>query len=214
MGTLSRNISFSVFTLLVLFFSSLMLMIIIPYLSFRIDVDFLLTKQGIIHLKHWRYAFYIHVITSIFAMLAGIIQFSNYLLKKYKKIHRLSGYLYVLVVVVLSGPSGLIMSFYANGGVWAKASFVILSLLWIIFTLVALAKAKQGNFASHKKFMIRSYALTLSAVSLRVFAYFLPGLTDLNAKESYVLLSWTSWTVNLLIAELIIFYRYKKSPVA
>ena len=184
-----------------------MLDLTLPYLGFDTDVDFLLTKQKIIHIKHWRYSFYIHILFSIFALAAGLTQFSNYILIKHKKIHRSMGYIYVIDVLLLAGPSGLIMGFYANGNAMAKISFMLLASLWIVFTAMAYKTALDKNFMKHRNWMYRSYALTLSAISLRLLAMFLPKWFHLEAFLEYTLIAWLSWPVNLIIAEGIIFYK-------
>lgn len=196
----------------VIYFSVLMLLITLPYLSFRLNVDFLITKQSIIHLKHWRYAFYFHILTSFFVLLAGATQFWNYFLVRFRKWHRSIGKMYVYIILFISGPAALIMSFYANGTPVAKTSFVILSFLWILFTALAFYFVLRKNFVAHRKFMIRSYALTLSAVTLRLYALILPHLVHMNGKDEYALISWISWTGNLLLAEMIILYT-RRRPV-
>ena len=188
-------------------FCWLMIDLTLPYLTFTYDVDFLLTKQKIIHLKHWRYAFNFHILFSIFSLVAGLTQFSQYILTKYKKLHRLMGYIYVIDVICIAGPSGLIMAFYANGNAVSKTSFVLLSLLWMGFTFVALFKVLKKDFKEHENWMIRSYALTLSAISLRLMAFVIPKFIHLTAHEEYALIAWLSWIVNLLIAEWIILSR-------
>jgi hypothetical protein len=209
MLSLKNIINVIVFTLLLLFIF-LMLRLSIPYFTLKYDVDFLLTKQKIIHIKFWRYAFYVHVFLSSITLIAGLFQFSNYILRKHKKFHRTMGYVYVITVCGFAGPSGLIMSFYANGTIWAKTSFVILSILWITFTSIALLKAKHLKFEVHKKWMIRSFALTLSAITLRLLAFALPNFIHLNAFDEYTLIAWLSWTVNLVIAESLIFLKKKR----
>jgi uncharacterized membrane protein len=179
----------------------------LPYLSFTYDVDFLLTKQKIIHLRHWRYAFNFHILFSIFSLVAGLTQFSQYILTKHKKLHRLMGYVYVIDVICIAGPSGLIMAFYANGTIISKTSFILLSLFWILFTAIAVIKVLQKKFIEHEKWMIRSYALTLSAITLRLLAYVLPKFIHLTAHEEYALIAWLSWIFNLLVAEWIILSR-------
>lgn len=189
---------------LLLFFCALMIRLSIPYLSMQYDVDFLSTKQSIIHIKTWRYAFYTHVFLSLFALIAGVTQFSNPIVKKHRRIHRVMGYIYVTDVLFLAGPAGLIMSFFANGTLVAKTSFVLLSVLWILFTALALAKAKRKQFNPHRNWMIRSYALTLSAISLRLYAWVFPKFFHMNAFDQYALIAWLSWTLNLVAAEIII----------
>lgn len=197
---------------LILYCVYLMAMVTLPYLSMRLNVDFLITKQSIIHLKHWRWAFYLHVFTSLFVLMAGLIQFNTYFLRHYKKLHRLSGKAYVIIVLLISGPAALVMSIYANGDLRAKASFVLLSLLWILFTGLSYRQAIRKNFVAHRNFMIRSYALTLSAITLRAYAFILPHFTHMEAKDEYALIAWASWTINLLIAEIII-YSTRKKPI-
>ena len=96
------------------------------------------------------------------------------------------------------------MAFYANGTLAAKSSFVILSLLWIGFTLLAAYFARKKNFPVHKNWMMRSYALTLSAISLRFYAWLLPRFLHLDGVSEYTFIAWISWTINLLVAELLI----------
>lgn len=203
-----KNISSIVWISVLSIFIWLMLDLIIPYLSFHHEVDFLLTKQKIIHLKHWRYSFYLHVIFSVFSMLAGFTQFSSHIINRHRKIHRIFGYIYVVDILCLAGPSGLVMSFYANGTIISKTSFVLLSFLWIYTTVMALTSVIKKDFQSHEKWMIRSFALTLSAISLRLMAFIMPKFLHLPAHDAYALIAWLSWTLNLLIAELIIYRKF------
>lgn len=192
------------------FFSYLMLQLTLPYVSLKSDVDFLATKQNIIHIKQWRYAFYTHVFFSILTLIAGLTQFSNYILKRIPRVHRMMGYIYVVDVVAIAGPSGLIMGIYSNGDWFAALSFVILSVLWIIITLIALFKVYKKQYIDHRTWMIRSYALTLSAVTLRLLAIVVPIFFQLKARDEYSLISWLSWTLNLAVAELYIRFFSQK----
>ena len=204
-----KNIFGFLWLILILYFTCLMFLITLPYLSFKLNVDFLLTKQNIIHIKFWRYAFYAHILTSTFVLLAGAFQFWDYFLKNFKKLHRFIGKTYVFLVLLVSGPGALVMSLYANGDVTSKTSFVLPSLLWILFTALAFYYALKKDFIKHRKFMIRSYALTLSAITLRAYALILPNFIHLSAKEEYALIAWCSWAINLLLAEILI--RNKKN---
>lgn len=98
----------------------------------------------------------------------------------------------------------MVMAFYANAGFPAQLSFVILAGLWWGTTALALWFAVKGKLTLHSDFVIRSYALTLSAVTLRIYAYLLPHFVHMKAKDEYILIAWLSWVPNLLIAELII----------
>ena len=195
-----------------LFFVFLMVKLTLPYLSFRYDVDFLLTKQAVLHVVWWRTAFYVHITSSLVVLLTGILQFLPTVLKRFPKIHRNLGKIYVATILILSGPSGLIMALYASGGFWARLSFTLISLLWIIFTWLAYRKAVQKDFRSHTAYVYRSFALTLSAITLRSYVWLLPLFAHwhhLHGREMYVLVSWLSWVPNLLVAEVLIRLKLK-----
>lgn len=205
MPLLSRRLIFYLFAAVILYTSWLMLLLSLPYTSFDRYVDFLRTKQLVYHIRHWRISFYVHVFTSIIVLVAGLLQFSYYLLKKFPGLHRRSGKIYAIVILFFSGPAGLIMGFYANGGLPARISFVLLASLWLLTTFLGWRYALQRKWRLHTNMMIRSYALTLSAISLRLYA-FLIGTFNLPIRpvQAYILISWLSWTLNLLIAEAII----------
>ena len=194
------------------FFSFLMLRIIFLYIPVQNDVAFLQLKQQYIHITAWRIAFFVHVFSSFFALVAGFTQFWKWLLKNKPKWHRAIGYAYVINVLMVTGPAGLLMSFYANGGIPSRIAFVLLSILWISFTAIALYKAKKGKYQYHRIFMIRSYALTLSAITLRIWKVLLANFTDITPMDRYRIIAWLGWTLNLLVAELIIYYYIRKKP--
>ena len=191
-------------------FSILMLRIIFIYIPVQTDVGFLQLKQSYIHITEWRIAFFVHVFSSMLALLAGFTQFSKSLLKRKPALHRAFGYIYVIDVLLVTGPAGLLMSFYANGGISSRIAFVMLSVLWIYFTAIALYKARVKNFKTHRIFMIRSFALTLSAVTLRIWKVLLANFTDIPPMDRYRIIAWLGWTLNLIAAELIIYYFIKR----
>jgi len=187
-----------------------MLRIIWAYIPMEPDTAFLQLKQQYLHIKEWRIAFYAHVFSSLLVLLAGFSQFSTRFQKKYKRWHRRLGYVYVLDILMVTGPAGLLMSFYANGGISSKIAFVLLSVLWISFTGIALYKAIKKDFIGHRIFMIRSFALTLSAVTLRIWKVVIAYSTDVPPMDRYRIIAWLGWTLNLLVAEYYIYHYIKK----
>lgn len=199
------------------FFSFLMFRIVWPYTSGRLDIDFLLSKQHIIHFWHYRLAFYLHIFPALLVLTAGLTQFSRVILQSTPVVHRWVGRLYAWSILVVCGPAGMLMAWYANGGAVAKASFLTLSVLWWWTTWVAYRAIRAGNYRRHGAWMIRSYALTLSAVTLRMMQFGLAVYTDIDPETAYRLVAWPSWVLNLLAAEIVLrntrwfTYIYKRS---
>lgn len=203
--SLIKKIGWALTAAAILYGAWLMLLLTLPYTTFEKYTDFLITKQRVYPIRHWRISFYLHVFVSISVLITGLLQFSKYLLDKHPRLHRNSGKIYAIVVIFLSGPSGLVMGFYANGGIYARISFVLLSILWIFFTAMGWRTAMQARWPEHITWMLRSYALTLSALTLRLYALLL-GLMHMPLRPvtAYITISWLSWTVNLLLAELLL----------
>jgi len=196
--------------LIYLFFCWLMLRITIQYIPYNTDVAFLRIKQDVIDVPFYKLAFFTHVYTTMFVLIAGFTQFSAYIRKHFREIHRYSGWVYAFTVLFLAGPSGFYMGIYANGGVISQTAFCLLAVLWICFTAMAIKSAVKRDFKSHRKYMIRSFALTLSAITLRAWKYVVVLLFEPRPMDVYQLVAWLGWIPNLIIAEIIIYKLYHK----
>jgi hypothetical protein len=186
------------------YFSYLMVLITLQYIPIALDVAFLRIKQDVIGYRHYQIAFFTHVYASIWVLMAGSLQFSASLRRRYPAWHRGLGRLYVGTILCAAGPSGLVMAYYAHGGVWAQVSFGILSVLWLVFTYEAFRKARKRNWVLHQHFMWRSFALTLSAISLRLFKWAMVHTLALPPVDTYLIVAWAGWVVNLLVVEVYI----------
>ena len=182
--------------------------ITLAYIPYKTDVGFLRIKQEYIDIDHWRIAFFIHVYASFWVLFAGFTQFSRKIQRNNPRLHRVLGYIYVIDVLMITGPAGLVMGFYANGGIFSRIAFVLLAGLWIFFTIMAFVKARKKDFKAHRRYMIRSYALTLSALTLRAWKYAIMNTMTLPPMDVYRVVAWLGWVVNLGVAEYII-YRSK-----
>ncbi|MEM1119988.1 MAG: DUF2306 domain-containing protein [Bacteroidota bacterium] len=188
-------------------FTYLMLGITLQYLPINLDVAFLRIKQDVIHLLHYQTAFFTHVFSSIFVLIAGFTQFSKTIRTNYYAVHKWSGWLYVICTVLLAAPSGFLIGWYANGGWFSQLAFCLLAILWFVFTIIAVIKAVQKDIRGHQNWMLRSFALAMSAITLRAWKYVLVGLFHPRPMDVYRWVAWLSWVVNLVIIEI---YIYKK----
>ena len=192
------------------FFFILMLQITSKYLPYNSHVAFLQIKQTeVTEVPFYLTFFYIHVYTAIFSLVAGFTQFNKNLLLNNPEIHRNLGKVYILTVLVFAAPSGLFIGFYANGGLWSKISFVTLAILWFCFTLKGYIYAKNRNILLHKSFMLRSFALAFSAITLRFWKVIIVYLFEPNPMDVYQIVAWLGWIPNLLIIEYYIFKNQK-----
>jgi len=192
----------------------LMLRIIIDYSAFHDDTRFLRYKQDYIHNPVWKTAFYIHVFTSILALMAGFTQFSAEFLKNHRSLHRLIGRLYAILILFINFPAGMILAVNANGLLPSRVAFTLLDCLWFVFTAKAILAARQGRIKEHKQYMIRSYALTFSAITLRSWKIILANTLHPDALTLYMIDAWMGFVPNLLIAEWFIHRTRRRAATA
>lgn len=207
MLSVKRNIIFFLKILLIIgfgYFFGLMLKITLEYIPLNPNISFLMIKQTEVEQRpEYLYFFYTHVYTSIFVLLSGFLT----ILRKdfgWKSFHRNMGKVYIFLILILAAPSGIYMGFFANGGIFSKISFVILGFLWWFSTFKAYQLARQKRFKEHKQWMWRSFAFTLSAITLRMWKVIIVYLFHPNPMDVYQIIAWLGWIPNILIIEYLI----------
>ncbi|UOK63720.1 DUF2306 domain-containing protein [Paenibacillus sp. OVF10] len=165
-------------------------------------VSFKLQKPNF-ELKPWIYVLYIHIVTAIFALIIGPFQLFMKPTNDRKRWHRLLGYGYVLSITV-SGIVSVYLSLFATGGWIAGLGFMSLDVLWVATTLIATRKIMAKDIQAHKAWMLRSYALTLAAVTLRIWLAPLNLLLG-DFEAGFRVVAWVCWIPNLLVIEVVIF---------
>lgn len=184
------------------YFFILMMQISLKYFPFDSNVAFLNIKQTeVTQVALYLPLFYIHVLSSIFVLVAGFTQFNTFILQKHTQIHRNIGKVYVFVVLFLAAPSGMFIGYYANGGWTSKTAFITLSFFWFYFTYKGLIHIKNKEIQKHKQFMLRSFALTFSAITLRFWKVIIVHLFHLAPMDTYQIIAWLGWIPNILIIE-------------
>lgn len=151
------------------------------------------------HLADRPLAFLAHVLLSPVALAAGAVQFFPALRAARPAVHRWTGRIYVAACLI-GGASGLWLAVHAVGGPVAAAGFALLALAWIGTTAQAFRHALARDFARHRRWMIRSFALTFAAVTLRLQMPALFAL-GLDYPAASIILAWSCWIPNLLAAE-------------
>ena len=143
-----------------------------------------------------------HFLGGAVAIAIGALQFSTRIRTKFVTVHRWLGRTYVLAILV-SGTAGLLLAINSTGGVLARWGFGLLAVAWLASTFTAYRHIRNGRVAAHRQWMIRSYAITLAALTLR---FYLPAalLLDLPMGIAYQAIAWLCWVPNLLVAEWLI----------
>lgn len=143
---------------------------------------------------------YTHVYASLVALALGPFQFSSRLRQQNTALHRWSGRLYLSIGVLVGGASGLYMAQFAFGGNVARIGFSLLALSWLFTGLMAYLAIRHRDIANHRRWMVRNFALTFAAVTLRIYLG-LSAAAGFTFESSYPVIAWLCWVPNLIVAE-------------
>ena len=109
-----------------------------------------------------------HIVCGIGMLLCGALQFNQRVRKVYPRRHRVSGYLYIAFGVGCLAALRPLRSSTAKGHGFVATCFVeVASLMWLCATARALLHVKRGEYAQHRRWMLRSLALALRSVFVR-----------------------------------------------
>jgi uncharacterized membrane protein len=142
----------------------------------------------------------LHIAGGMGALLTGPWQFSGWMRNQALSLHRWLGRFYLLSVG-LGSIAGFGMALVSKEGLTTHLGFGILAVLWFASGLQAYRMVRAGNIEAHRRWMIRNFALSLAAVTLRLYLPIMIGILHWPFARSFVIVSWLCWIPNVFVAE-------------
>jgi uncharacterized membrane protein len=152
----------------------------------------------------------VHAVPSGLALVIGPLQFLAPLRNRNLKVHRVAGRVYLISVVVASIAAFFAATFSVSGFP-AQVAFYVLTAAWLYTVAQAYRCVRRGEVRLHRIWMIRNYALTFAAVTLRI--YLVVGMVArkqfawLTFEDVYTASVWASILINVVVAEYFIVHR-------
>jgi uncharacterized membrane protein len=162
-----------------------------------------------------RVSFYVHIVSAGLALVVGPFQFAGVIRRRYRAVHRWIGRTYA-VSVAFASVSGLVMAAHSSVAFVGFFGFGTLSVLWGWTTWRGYRAIRDHDVAAHQAWMIRSFALTFAAPTLRLWLGVLIlfqvaiGAGGPNAEvdrlmaDAYAAVPFLCWLPNIVIAEIMI----------
>lgn len=154
----------------------------------------------------WQVFFYPHILLGLLALLIGAFQLggrsrsNSQLHKKWGRIYGLSIFLNALIVPYIA--------LYATGGTPSTIAFMVLDLFWVVTTGIGVRQVLGKKIASHRIWMLRSYAITLVFITFRIVLAFL-SLYSHDFSMIFPVAVYASIVINLGFAE--VYLRKRRS---
>src|SRR5215831_5915671 len=157
-----------------------------------------------------------HILPAMLFMVLGPLQFVRGLRSRYPQAHRWSGRIFLAASAVVA-ISGLTLAFGKTiGGLDEKAAITLFGTFFLISLAKALWHALRREFAQHREWMIRGYAIGLAVAAIRpimgTFAAALMSGHKPQPAEFFGTAFWVGFTLQTIVAEIWINYTRPRQP--
>ncbi|HEY0532528.1 MAG TPA: DUF2306 domain-containing protein [Actinoplanes sp.] len=152
----------------------------------------------------------IHIVSSSLALAACVLQIWPWLRRRHPRVHRISGRIYVLAGIYPAALTALVLTAWWPTNPINAFSDTLSSFLWIAITTYGFVLARQRRTADHRRWMLRSFALTISVIFNQLLfvpiglvvkpmlATQFPGNDDVLNMVWAGTVVWMGWTVPFL----------------
>lgn len=153
---------------------------------------------------NWRqFPLFLHIFFALGCTFLGPLLFLKPFRDKHPKYHRKIGKIYVFGAL-LSAVIVLPLAITNGGGIYPRIGFTVMAITWFSITYMAYCYARVKNFPEHRRWALRSYAMTFAFVHVN-FTFKMLGVYSIL--EAYpvlvkVMQSMVSWMSNLVIIEI------------
>ncbi|MEV6900860.1 DUF2306 domain-containing protein [Amycolatopsis sp. NPDC051372] len=167
-----------------------------------------------------------HVVFGSIAMICAVVQIWPWIRRRFPVVHRYAGRAYVFGGVLPSGVMALTIGAASPFGPATRASDVMLAVIWIGCTWAGYRAARDRRFGDHRRWMIRSFALTMSIILNRLISPIAMIILEPRIATTFggsevafmqsiaAIAAWVSWTVALIGAQLWLERKPKKAVAA
>lgn len=163
---------------------------------------------------YWPHRFRLmtHICGGILALTCGPFQFWTGLRQKAFNVHRWTGILYLLGVLVGASGAGMMAVFSTPRNFGISLGFM--ALVWLSATAVAYLAILRRQITLHKEWMVRSYLITFGFVTFRLISDYPPGVHWGTFADRAATVTWACWAVPVMIYEVVLATKRLQGAVA
>ena len=162
-----------------------------------------------------------HIFTAAVALVLGPLQFVPRVRAR-RRLHRTLGRVYLLAGVLPAAVATIPVAIW-SGHPLTQVSLSTAAVLWLITGGLAYRAARRRDFAAHRAWMMRNFALTFLAVTARILVPVLllvqipfggidAGSIGDRAPSMIPIGQTLGWIINLIVVEYLIRRSYRTRP--
>jgi len=152
-----------------------------------------------------------HAVSGTLFMITGPVQFIKKLRGNFPRVHRTSGYIFVISSLLI-GISGITIAvLFPFGGIGETLVSILFGGLFLLSVCYGLFLAINRKYKLHMQWMMRAFSIGLAIVSIRfigpIVQIFLPE--DASADLIFTTAMLIGWLLHIAVTEIIIIRNQK-----
>lgn len=148
-------------------------------------------------LQYWMIV--VHVFAGVVTVALAWTQVWPWLRNTHPRVHRISGWIYILGGALPAGLLAIPTAILDTGGQSVRLALLTMAVLWLATTFIGAKAAMQRRFADHRKWMLRNVALATVVITARPLAFANLYLMHAVNPEAYPLEGYLTKTEMLSI---------------
>jgi uncharacterized membrane protein YozB (DUF420 family) len=129
--------------------------------------------------------------------------FRNRNLKRHRRIGRVA-----LVAGLISGVFGVLFGFFQSFGGTLQASATVVFGAWFLIALLSAYRAvRRRDITTHRRWMIRAFAVGLAVGTIRIWIGLFEAFGVLETRDAFGVAFWISFLLHAAVAELWLYWR-------
>lgn len=177
--------------------------IALKYIQPTFEEAFLLQKRHLMENSVFKAGLAAHGISACLALLCcsflALIRIEN----KKPALHRFIGKVALVLIFLVVVPGGLVLSYYASGGVIGKLLFFLLSVYTAYLAYDGLKKIREKKIVLHQLIMTELMTILCSAIILRLLLLLFYFIDLWSWQLNYCLAAALSWLPTMFIFALL-----------
>jgi uncharacterized membrane protein len=150
---------------------------------------------------------YAHILPGVVYLVLAPFQISRRFRNRHLPLHRKMGRVLVPLGIA-SGLFGTIFGILYSFGGFAEASAAVVFGSWFVFCLAyAYGHIRAGDTVSHRRWMIRAFAIGLGVGTIRLWVGLFEATGLLDFDDAFGAAFWIAWTMHVIAAEIWLRWR-------
>jgi uncharacterized membrane protein len=158
----------------------------------------------------------VHVFGASVAISTVVLQMWPWLRRRYPVVHRRMGRVFVIAGVWPAAAAAIVISLVWPFGPVSALSDMMLASLWAVCATTGWRFARQRRMADHRRWMMRSFALTVSIILNRLLGLPVTALLGSQLDTTFggdrlameqataAICTWLPWTLTFIVVEVVL----------